>query len=430
MRRPNVLLIAIDTLRADHMSCDGYYMKTTPNIDTLSKNGVIFRNCIAPVIPTHPGFTTIFTGRKPLSHKIVCHAGKEVLSKRIETLPEIMYKNKYVTSAVDNLASSAPWFLRGFEYYNYSGGIVVISRGIKVTGKVVTEKAIKFLEFWKKKLSKRPFFLFVHYWDPHAPYFPPEDLIKKFYRKRGIDIRESLRTTKWGQKILNGWIQEFIKKGLTDKGYVDSSYDAEIYYSDKRIHELISYLDEIGEMNNTLILITADHGEGLGENEIFYDHHGLYDWDIRVPLIMIYPDLIPGGKRVKDMVTHEDILPTVLDIAGINYKGSLDGTSLLPIIREKKEGRDFVVSVENTRMTKRAIRTTEWKLIQTLRSDIYGREAGYLELFKIKDGESKNVLTDNEDVAKDLLFTMENWYRRMLKSNNDPLALQEISLPI
>ena len=328
--RTNVLLIAIDTLRADHMSCYGYRKKTTPYMDELAKEGVLFRTCIAPGIPTHPGYTTIMTGLHPLTHEIVCHTGKVVLSPTIKTLSQILYSQGYVTVAVDNLAPSAPWFIRGYEYYFYSGGITVLSKGIKVTGKVITDKALTFLKMWKQGMfGNKPFFLFVHYWDPHTPYLPPPELIRKFYEGKEVPLKPLLEQTKWGRHILKHWLHKLIERGHDDKNYVDASYDAEIYYADINVSKLIEFLKEIDEYDNTLIVITSDHGEGLGENKVYYDHHGLYEWDIRVPLIMKLANKLPEGVEVNGIVTHEDIAPTILSLIGVELKYPVELRGLL-----------------------------------------------------------------------------------------------------
>jgi len=429
--RPNVLLVAIDTLRADHVSCYGYQKRTTPRLDELARDGALFETCIAPGVPTHPSYTTIFTGVHPLRHKIVCHAGSVALSDSIRTLPELMRALGYVTAAVDNLAVEAPWFLRGYEHYIHSGGITVISRGIKVTGRVVTEKAATFLRQWRDgAYGDRPFFLFVHYWDPHAPYLPPEDLIKEFYEGPGPKLEPMLKRTRWGRLLLRGWLGDLIKRGRDDKNYVDASYDAEIRYADAMLGELLDLLRDMGEYDSTLIIVTADHGESMGENQVFYDHHGLYEWDVHVPLIMRLPGVLPRGARVGGLVTHEDVLPTVLEAIGAEPPPDVDGTSLVRLAGGRAAAREFVVCVENTRMTKRAIRTSRWKLIETMRPDIYGRPAGHIELYDLRRGEGENLVDESPDVARELLYELETWYRAKLAGTPDPLATQEISLPV
>ena len=430
----NVILIALDTLRADHMSCYGYEFETTPKIDEFARDGVLFEECFAPAIPTHPGYTTIFTGVNPLRHGIVCHMGNRILPDEIPLISEILSQKGFLTVAVDNLtATKAPWFSRGYEYYVFSGGITVISGGYKITGEIATEKALNFLDLWREgRFGRKPFFMFIHYWDPHAPYFPPPPFRGAFYRPCGErkSIKALMMKTIWGRNLLKGWAGRVIEEH-DDKAYVDCLYDEEILYVDSQVSSIISWLKKNELYDESIILITADHGELLGEHDIFYDHHGLYEGDIHVPLIIKAPEL-PRNVRVKGFVTHEDIVPTILEMLGINVDAKLDGESLIEAAEKGESEREFVISLENTRMTKRAIRTKKWKLIQTMRPDVYGNPSGYLELYNLeKDPEEKENLADlEEDVLKDMLFKLECYYRGMLQENPDPLMTQPISMPI
>jgi len=435
----NIILIAIDTLRADHLGCYGYHKNTSPNIDMLAKEGILFEKCFAVGIPTHPAFTTIMTGIHPLVHRIVCHSGKENLSPMISTLPELLKNQGYTTIAVDNLATAeriarAGWFARGYDYYFSTGGITVISNGIKINGEIVNKKAFEALEFAVKKNSNKNFFMFIHYWDPHAPYLPPRNYIDKFYKGNSSegDLEGTLNETLWGKLLLNGWIGELIRSGIRDKSYIDASYDAEIAYVDERIGELLNKIEELKLTDNTMIILTSDHGEGLGEHKIYYDHHGLYEWDVRVPLIIRHPPIIPKNIKIKSMVSHVDIAPTILELAGMSQPEKMTGNNLLKMLEGKWNGYSMLCMVENTRMTKRALRTEEWKLIETLRPDVYGKPAGYIELYNLeKDPEEKiNVADTNEDLALQLLGKLEKLYRSITKGESDPLVEQEISLPV
>ncbi len=431
--QPNVILVAIDTLRADRLSCYGFPRETSPNIDRLAREGVLFTQAVAPGIPTHPGFTTIFTGMHPLRHGIVCHAGSKALDWGVRTLPEVLRELGYVTIAVDNLvATRGLWFVRGFDYYVYTGGITVISRGAKITGEVVTRKALEVIELLGEgRLGGRPFFLFIHYWDPHTPYMPPHPFREKFYRGGGTRLSELLRTTAWGRLLLESeWIRALIEEGRDEKEYVDSLYEGEVCYADHCLGRVLEKLEEAGLYDESLIIVTSDHGELLGEKGIYYDHHGLYEPDVRIPLIMRHPEL-GEGVRVDEVVTQEDIAPTILDLLG---RGELlrqaTGRSLLPLIRGEGEGRGHVILVENTRMTKRAIRAGRWKLVQTLRDDPYGRPAGYVELYDLGRGEEENLAESEPELVRELLGMLEYEYRRLLGGRGDPLILQPISLPI
>jgi len=436
----NVVLIAIDTLRADHLGCYGYDKAISPNIDELAKDSTIFMNCFTAGIPTHPAYTTIMTGMHPIIHRIVCHAGKENLPHTIDMLPEILNKHGYLTIAVDNLATAeriarAGWFARGYNYYFSTGGITVISRGVKVNAEIVNSLSFEALELALKKCDRyKGFFMFIHYWDPHAPYLPPKEYLEKLYEGNPFsgDLDERLSKTLWGRLLLKGWLGELIKNGIRDKLYIDTSYDAEIAYVDGKIGEFIAEIDKLGLKDDTTIILTADHGEGLGEHEIYYDHHGLYEWDIRVPLIVRSPSKMPSRTKIDAIVSHMDIAPTILDLVGIKVSEEITGNSLLRLFSKEWDGYSALCMVENTRMTKRALRTEKWKLIETIRPDIYGKPAGYLELYDLeKDPKERiNLVDEDEDLALLLLGRMEKLYRSMLRGKGDPLIEQEISLPL
>ena len=441
--RFNVILIAVDTLRADRVGCLGSNYPTMPNVDSLCRDSVAFTNHYAAGIPTHPSFTTIFTGTTPLRHNIVCHDGKVQLSRSIRTLPQILNEAGYLTIAVDNLAThlNAGWFAWGYRYYIDIGGIAVISNGIKVNGEYVNAKVKDALEIINRHRGE-PFFLFIHYWDPHTPYIPPRGYVERFYRgdyTRG-DLVSRLNSTAWGRVLLRGgWMRDLVNSGVNDPDYVRALYDGEVAYVDERIGELLKTIGDLGLLDDTLIVFTADHGEGLGEHNVYYDHHGLYEWDVKVPLIIRLPDRLidevgrgrARGVKYDALVQNTDIAPTILDALGIKIPEYMTGLSLLKVIRGESMGHDAVFSLENTRQTARMIRVGDWKLIQWIRDDTYGRRSGHIELYNIaKDPtESRNMAVEEGDVALRLLGLMEGRYRE-LAGADDPLIMQEVSLPI
>jgi len=434
--KPHILLIAIDTLRADHLSCYGYRFKTSPFIDKLASEGALFYNAYAPAIPTHPGYTTMLTGVHPLHHQIVCHSGNVRLSPEIKLIGEYLKSLGYVTGTADNLINrkGSEWFSWGFNYYFNTGGYMVISKGIKVHGEVVLNRALEFLDIWSRYHRDKSFFLFVHFWDPHAPYYPPRELAEKYYSGdlSSGDLVERLEKTVWGRLLLKGWVGKLVKEGIRDMDYIRALYDAEITYSDEKVKKLYEKLEELGIVDDTVIIVTSDHGESMGEHDIFFDHHGLYEWDIRVPLIIRYPPEISRNTRFEGFVQHTDIVPTVLYLAGYENPVQLDGHNLLEAIRGTWKGYEQLVFMENTRMTKRAYRKGGWKLIETIREDPYGREPGHLELFDLNRDplEKVNLVESERDLAYQLLGELESNWRRILGNLKDPLIEQEISLPI
>ncbi len=353
-------------------------------------------------------------------------------------LPEILNRHGYLTVAVDNLIhTGAEWFARGYVHYVNTGGIIVISKGMKIKAEKVNEAAFEALEWGLKKCGSKGFFMFIHYWDPHTPYLPPQKYVEKFYwgdPSKG-DLKERLNKTPWGRHLLHifkGWMDELIKSGVNDKSYVDALYDAEILYVDEKIGDLLTRIDELGLTDDTAIILTSDHGELLGEHEIYYDHHGLYEEDIKVPLIIRYPPQIPQGTKIDSIVSHMDLLPTILDLTNIKSPNKVTGNSLLKLLNKEWSGYSMLCIIENTRMTKRALRTKEWKLIETLRPDIYGNPPGHLELYNLKEDpkENENLTEKDEETALYLLGKLERLYRSILEGKGDPLIEQEISMPI
>ena len=435
--RFNVILVAFDTLRFDKV--DRLYM---PNLCSLLRESVLFTNHYSEAIPTHPSFTTIFTGVSPLVHGIVCHAGSAQLSPKLPTLPRLLEGAGYLTVAVDNLATrlNAGWFAWGFKYYIDIGGIAAISMGVKIVGDVVNARVREALDIVRRHRGE-PFFLFVHYWDPHTPYAPPKGYAERYYAgdpAKG-ELVEVLSSTAWGKSLLKGdWIGNLVKSGIRDLNYIKALYEGEVAYVDEKFGEFVETLGSEGLLEDTLIVITSDHGEGLGEHRVYFDHHGLYEWDVKTPLIIRFPDKLIDeiGRRVKGvaysaLVQNTDIAPTILDALGLSKPSVMTGTSLLKVVKGEWDGYSAVYSVENTRQTARMIRVGSWKLIQWIRADAYGRELGHVELYNLaKDpGETENLAEAERETALKLLGAMEDRFRRIVGAK-DPLVTQEISMPI
>ena len=425
--RLNVLFIGIDTLRADHLGCYGYVRRTSPNIDRLASRGVLFSNAFAPAIPTDPGWTTLFTGVHPLRHCIVSHAGDVVLSEDIPLLSQVLKKHDYVTVAVDNLHR---WFERGYDYYLDPGYEEAPSGGRKVTADRVNSRAVEWLRGWaSRRRGDERFFMFVHYWDPHTPYVPPSPYDRMFYKGDERDPRNP--TMRKVREISPIWfLFERWLRGITDVEYVVAQYDGEIAYVDSKVGELLEVLDELGLVEETLVVLTSDHGELMIEHDIYFDHHGLYDPNVRVPLAMSCPGILPHGVVVDAFVQHVDVAPTILGLLGLGHEW-MDGMDLMEVLYGGREGYREVYLFENTWMCKRAIRTRKWKLIKTVKErDLYGRPVGWLELYDLERDpyETTNLAASEVDVARSLERQLEAWVRRALGDRPDPQLSQRTSL--
>ena len=424
MREFNLILIALDTLRADHLGVYGYKKETSPFLNEFSKRCTVFENFYAPAIPTQPSYTTVFTGQYSLTHRVITHGGKEVINPESPWLPNILLQKDYLTCAVDNLASMKSWFLKGYEFYINPSVSKKYFQMIKAED--VTRRAFE----WLEKYYNEKFYLFIHYWDPHTPYIPPENLIKLFYPEGKNPFSEEDKRMEEFYKTPHGksWSETWLKKDgklIRDPEYVEALYDAEIRYLDGWLEKFFNFLEDKGILEKSIIVIFSDHGEVMYHHVGFFDHHGLYEETIHCPL-MIY---VPGvkGKRVHFLVKHVDIAPTILDLLDIKVDEKMEGKSLKRYIEGSLSEPiyDELITQECTYQAKWAIRTDEYKLILSRRKyDIHGLPP--VELYDLKNDpmEQKNIAGERKDKVNELKEKLENWIETMLKKNNlkeDPL---------
>lgn len=421
----NVIVIVLDTLRADHLSCYGYEKPTTPAIDKfIAEKGVLFEQMIAPNIPTHPSFTTMFTGVEAITHDIVCVGGKVELSGDIKQIQEILKENGYTTAAVDNLGR---WFKRGFDIYEtFSFDRKVKSAWRKA--EIVNEKALPLLH---KLAEKQPFYLFLHYWDPHTPYLPPPPYDRMFYD--GGNERDPKKCTMAPVLSFTPFkgIFDWWTKGITDADYIIAQYDGEIAYLDNQLERVFRLMEHLGLWENTLVIITSDHGEILMDHWGYFDHHGLYEGNVHIPFIMRHIKNLPQGKRVPAMVSNLSMTPTILDLLGIQGP-PMEGRSLMPLIDDEEvEPCQEIVLCESTWQVKRGIRTKDWKFIKALEQDFHFGPMKELYQITADPNEQLNLIDDMPEVAKELEERLDNWVQKKLAEigkNKDPLEVQRTSL--
>jgi choline-sulfatase len=298
--RPSVLLITIDTLRADHLGCYGYRTAATPAIDALARRGVRFATAVAHVPLTGPSHASILTGRSPLGHGFRNNSGF-ALPARVRTAAEDFRQAGYRTAAfVSGFPLDRRFGLdRGFDTYDDH-----LPRGhdarrtpyVERPAEATTDVALRWIQPGAGARPS-PWFLWIHYYDPHAPYDPPPDLAAR---------------------------------------YASSPYDGEIASVDRQIARVLRALETGGARASTIVLVTADHGESLGEHG--EGTHGLflYDATLRVPWVMAGPG-IPSGRVATTVARLMDVLPTLADYAGLPGRAGLDGRSL----RSAADGREM-----------------------------------------------------------------------------------------
>ena len=338
-KRPNLLLISIDTLRADRLGCYGYGRDTSPHIDVLAKEGVLFENAFSSSPKTTPSHMSIMTGLYPRVHNVYmwdqdkqgAYSGS-ILSENIPTLADILKEYGYTNVAFTGGANVAGniGFGRSFEIYDEQAD---------------TEAACR----WLKNNAEEPFFMFYHTYYTHDPYLAPQPYDKKYDHSYAgnIPLREEL-FKELGireEEPLHGIWQVLHKRfwakvDVNDPGdmqHISALYDGCVDYVDNEfIKSLIESLREKGVLDNTLVVLTSDHGEEFLEHGRLL-HESLYGEVTRVPFIMRLPNVLPKGTRIQQLVRTVDIMPTILDLLGIPCEATVQGVSLLPAIKHDKE---------------------------------------------------------------------------------------------
>ncbi len=315
--RPNVVVYLIDALRADHLGCYGYDRPVSPHIDRFAERAILFERAQAQTSWTRASVASVFTGLMPQVHS--ANDDDDALSASVMTIAEYLQAAGFQTGGFSSNGNAGPnvGFAQGFDIFRNLG---------PVRSEEINEEASSWLDALD---DKRPFFLWVHTVDPHAPYSPPEDLRRRFApavtgRNLGsIAHIESL--TQHPDRLSAKLIADMV-----------SLYDAEIAANDRSFGALLSDLHDLGLFDDTLIIVVSDHGEE------FYDHGGwthgktLYSEQLDIPLIVKLPGT-SAGQRISQVVQHVDILPTILEFVGLEEPGGIQGKSLGALLVE--EGR-------------------------------------------------------------------------------------------
>ncbi len=308
----NILIITLDTTRADHIGSYGYKKGSTPNIDRLANEGVRFENCYSSLPLTLPSHSNIFTGKYSIGHG-VRNNGRYVLNHSERTMAEYLREEGFNTYAViaSFVLQSKFGLNQGFNVYDDAIDSETLHKNFK--SEIDANEIYNKFDNWLTKNSGSKFFAWIHFYDPHTPYVPHGDKINK------------------SEKV------DLIK-----------FYDGEITYTDKYIGMILDRLEEENVAEDTLIVIVGDHGEAFGEHEEFASHMIFcYEANLRVPLIFHNKKLINRSKVITERVDTIDIMPTILDLTGIRKGGDIQGESLDYALRSNKKGQDHLVYIES-----------------------------------------------------------------------------------
>ncbi len=390
-KKPNLLLLGIDSLRADHMSLYGYGRLTTPHIQRFAQRGAVFERAFSPHIPTTSGYGSMLTGMDCFGTDVVALRHKGGLGEHLRTLAEVLSGNGYNTTCVGFSSNPSS---RGFDsYMDYeSWGSYAIGRSHKAEN--LNDVAIP--ELQRLAGEESPFFLFLRHMDPHSPYLPPAPFERIFYDGDEYDENNPSLEPVYDFKPFRDYFATWFPPGCTDKDYIIAQYDGALAYMDACIANIFATLEELDIEEETLVVIDSDHGETLYDHECWFDHHGLYEPTLHVPLIFRFPGKVPEGSRIGDICQLKDVMPTILELMDIDPGIAFDGRSLVPLMegREREPEPEFYIT-ECTWMRKHGWRTPEWKLIHALEPDFHFKPE--VELYNlIKDPKEEHNLAATE----------------------------------
>ena len=344
--RRNVLILSLDTLRARNMSAYGYGRDTTPFIDEFAASGVLFETAITASVTTAPSHMSLFTGLYPVRHGL--RTGMDWKTPEAITTATRFREAGYSTAAFteNGYILRRRGFGEGFAEYTENAGQHGRAPGhVRLTFKQAGR--------WLRRNAHRPFFLFVHTYQVHAPYNPPGDYAKLF---EGDDVTGPEDPT---------------MRQLRD------DYDREIRFVDDQVRELVGALDALGLRDSTLVVIVSDHGEEFAEHGLYQHGSAVYEETLRVPLIFGGPD-VSAGRRYKAAVSLVDVMPTLLDMVDLAIPERLDGGSLASAVRGRADPEERTIFSE-ARARQRWLRPLE-------------RERWNPPLISVRSGDSKFIV--------------------------------------
>jgi len=351
------VVILLDTLRADHVSCYGYNRPTTPAIDTLAEKGVRFTQVISPSPWTLPSVVALLAGQQP---QHVLNSKQKMKRSLVELFNQAGFATAGITEG--GYVSKGFNMHRGFAYYHEEKGILRMSSASKATGGIA--KTFNKAKEWLEKHKDKPFFLFIHTYEPHTPY-------TNHYFSQGMN------PGRIGEMFKIQYLVQLCSGQLvltdTEKQYVHALYESDIHSSDRYVGEFLTFLEKIGIRSKTLVVVTSDHGEELGEHfeRYSYDHgHSLKDNLLRVPLVIHDPVRKFAVSQVDAQVRLIDVIPTVADLLGVKINYSIAGRSLVDFMTAKETSHRVAVSgLTNFGPLRYSIRDGRYKFIEIAAPD-------------------------------------------------------------
>ena len=438
-----VVYIDIDTLRPDHLGCYGYERNTSPNIDSIAKEGTVFSECYASDVPCLPSRASFFTGRFGIHSGIVGHGGTAADMRltglergltddfKEKSLISILKHSKLHPVSISPFAErhSAYWFCAGWkEMYNPG------RRGMEIADDV-----FPYAEKWLKNNGKNDnWFLHVNTWDPHFPYRTPLEYGNPFevepppswitqeiidHHRNDYGWRSAKDLWEFGYRGSKSRSRFFPRAGIKEiknlgdyKIWVDG-YDVGIRYADEMVGKIVNILKELEIYDDTIIMISSDHGECLGELNVYGDHINACHIINRIPMIIKWPGK-DWHERYDSMIYQTDIAATIIESLGQVIPKFWDGKSFYKEIENnEKFGRNYLVLSQNALSCQRAVRFDNWTLIRTYHTGLNNYPELMLFDYKNDFHMTHNLADENHEIVSKGLKLLDEWHKEMMNSS-------------
>ena len=437
-----VLYIDIDSLRPDHIGVYGYDTATTPNIDALADDAIRFRRAYVANSPCLPSRAALLTGRYGIANGVETHGPRSQVLNHPATnvswagtwsdhvserpwwsLPRLFYEHRVPTIAVSSFPRHpAPWFHDTWHEIHQTQEPTGATESFQTPrAATVVDDAIDTFE----RHDGDDLFAYVQFWDPHAPYLRSDDEVREFE-----PVSMPTHPTQDQLADHRNWdawrsATHMDISNRNDLGRLLANYDAEVHYVDRHVGRLIDHLKEAGIYQETLIVLTADHGEEFGEHGVYREHWSTYDGTQRVPLL-IKPPADTGFKPDvrSELVTNVDIAPTLADYADMRPPACWHGDSVRPVIESQNAPwREYIVLDHGLYTAQRAVRTARWKLLKTYHPGMWGPVLPETLLFNMEADpwEQTDVATEHPAVIKRLEAHLDEWVNEHEAEKGDML---------
>jgi choline-sulfatase len=436
-----ILYLDLDTLRPDHLGCYGYHRNTSPHIDQIASEGIRFENCYASDAPCLPSRAALFNGRLGIHTGAVGHGGTAA-DLRIEGAARSFWNARDRMPWMMALAnqgiytvSVSPYAERHGAWWFYHGFREMYNPG-KKGGERADEVAPYALDWLKRNARRDNWFLHVNFWDPHTPYRTPEEygnpftdetapgwlteeMIQEHYQGYGpMSAHETGTRARLRGPSQRSWprLPEQLACRADFRKWIDG-YDVGIRYADDHVGMILEELGAQGILDETIIMVSSDHGENQGELNVYGDHQTADQITCRVPLIVRWPGI--AEPRVDQALHYQaDWAATMLELVDAEVPPLWDGVSFAPALREgEEEGRDFVVISQCAWSCQRGVRVGPWMMIRTYHDGM--KDFPPIMLFDLEQDphETTNLAQERPEVVNECLALLEQWHGEMMATS-------------